>query len=180
MLQLIRESGQNSLDLVSDLLQVHTRAEQLKKEPVDLNTLLHYCVDLLQYKANAKGQQIILQAAHVTVAVNNEKLWRVVSNLITNAIKFSPVGDVIIVSLTENPPYVTIAVEDHGIGIPPSMKNNIFDMSADAKRKGTAGEESYGMGLAICKQIVEAHDGRIWFESQPGMGSTFYVELPML
>lgn len=180
MLQLIRSSGQNSLDLVSELLKVHTLAGQLKKAPADLNTLLHYCVDLLQYKASAKGQKIILQAAHVTIAVNNEKLWRVVSNLITNAIKFSPVGDVISVSLEEGPSHVTIAVEDHGIGIPASMKKSIFDMSTGAKRTGTVGEESYGMGLAICQQIVEAHDGRIWFESEPGIGTTFYVELPVL
>jgi signal transduction histidine kinase len=179
MLELIKASGENSLELVSDLLQINTRAEQLKKEPVDLYTLLHYCVDLLQYKAGAKGQQILLQADHVTIAVNNEKLWRVVSNLITNAIKFSPAGEVILVSLAEGPAHVTIAVEDHGIGIPVSMKKSIFDMSTGAKRTGTGGEESYGMGLAICKQIVEAHDGRIWFESQPGIGTTFYVELPV-
>jgi signal transduction histidine kinase len=60
------------------------------------------------------------------------------------------------------------------------MAKSIFDMSAGAKRIGTAGEESYGMGLAICKQIVEAHNGRIWFESQPGIGTTFYVELPVM
>jgi signal transduction histidine kinase len=180
MLQLIRASGQNSLDLVSDLLQVNTHTGQLKKEPVDLYNLLHYCVDLLQYKASAKSQHIMLQAAHVTIAVNNEKLWRVVSNLITNAIKFSPVGYVISVSLAEGPSHVTIAVEDHGVGIPASMAKSIFDMSAGAKRIGTAGEESYGMGLAICKQIVEAHNGRIWFESQPGIGTTFYVELPVM
>jgi signal transduction histidine kinase len=74
---------------------------------------------------------------------------------------------------------VLIAVKDHGIGIPAEMKDKIFDMFTEAKRTGTAGEQAFGLGLAISKQIVEAHGGKIWFESKPGQGTTFYVELPV-
>ncbi|MDB5116844.1 MAG: hypothetical protein JWQ79_2336 [Mucilaginibacter sp.] len=178
MLELIKTSGKNSLELVSDLLQVHTKTEELKKEPVDLGQMLHYCVDLLRHKAEAKGQQIELLATPVTIPVNREKLWRVVSNLIANAIKFSPTGALIHVSLREEADQIRIAVEDHGIGIPEEIAPKIFDMFTDAKRAGTAGEQPFGLGLAISKQIVEAHGGKLWFESKPSGGTTFFVELP--
>ena len=180
MLELIRTSGQNSLELVSDLLQVHTHIEEMKKEPVDLYQILYYCVDLLHFKAEAKMQQITLQAAHVTLSVNREKMWRVVSNLISNAIKFSPGGAGILVQMTATSRQVIISVEDHGIGIPAEMKEKIFDMFTEAKRQGTAGEQPFGLGLAISKQIVEAHGGRLWFNSKPDDGTTFYVELPVV
>ncbi|TWJ00781.1 signal transduction histidine kinase [Mucilaginibacter frigoritolerans] len=179
MLELIKTSGQNSLELVSDLLQVHSHVEDMKKEPIDLYQMLYYCVDLMRFKAEAKMQQITLQAAPVTLSVNREKMWRVVSNLIANAIKFSPTGANILVKMTENANHVIIQVEDHGIGIPLEMKDKIFDMFTEAKRQGTAGEQPFGLGLAISKQIVEAHGGSIWFNSDKGNGTTFYVQLPV-
>jgi signal transduction histidine kinase len=73
--------------------------EELKKEPADLHSMLHYCVELLHHKADAKAQKVILQAPHIAVPVNREKFWRVISNLIGNAIKFSPTGAVITIKL---------------------------------------------------------------------------------
>jgi signal transduction histidine kinase len=179
MLELIKTSGQSSLELVSDLLQVHIRVEELKKEPVDLSVMLHYCVELLHFKAEAKGQQIDLKAEPVTLSVNREKMWRVISNLIANAIKFSPSGAIIKVEMQEKEGHILIAVEDHGIGIPGELKDKIFDMFTEAKRLGTAGEQPFGLGLAISKQIVEAHGGKIWFDSKLNNGTIFYVKLPV-
>ena len=179
MLRLIKDAGRSSLDMVNDLLQVNTKVEQIKKEPLDLSEMLHYCVDLLRHKAEAKGQHLKLQTMHVTVSASREKLWRVVSNLIANAIKFSAAGTVISVRVKKDENKVRIEVEDHGIGIPAEMTDKIFDMLTSAKRPGTAGEQPFGMGLAISKQIVEAHGGRIWFETYPEKGTTFFVELPM-
>ena len=75
---------------------------------------------------------------------------------------------------------ILISVTDVGIGIPPEMEEKIFDMFTEAKRPGTAGEQAFGLGLAISKQIVEAHKGKIWFESNRGKGTAFFVELPVL
>ncbi|MDP9080222.1 MAG: tetratricopeptide repeat-containing sensor histidine kinase [Bacteroidota bacterium] len=180
MLELIKTSGQNSLELVSDLLQVQFKTEELKKEPVDIGEMLKYCVSLLSGKAAAKGQQVNLQAQSFVLAASREKLWRVVSNLIANAIKFSPSSATIDVKMEHNAQRVLIAVKDHGIGIPTEMHDKIFDMFTEAKRPGTAGEQAFGLGLAISKQIVEAHGGKIWFESTSGMGTTFFVELPVV
>lgn len=74
---------------------------------------------------------------------------------------------------------VLTMITDNGIGIPESIKEEIFDMFAHSQRPGTNGEESFGMGLAVSKRIVEAHHGRIWFESSGGHGTTFFVELPL-
>lgn len=177
MLEMIHASGQSSLDLINDLLQ-YTVQQELKKDPVDLYELLSYCTDMLQLKASEKGQCIDLEAAHLIIPINREKIWRVFSNLISNAIKFSPNGSRITVNMKPAPDAVTISVSDQGIGIPPEMKDKIFDMFTEAKRIGTKGEQPFGMGLAIAKQIVEAHGGIIWCESVPGIGTTFYVELP--
>ncbi|HEX8278517.1 MAG TPA: ATP-binding protein, partial [Segetibacter sp.] len=68
-------------------------------------------------------------------------------------------------------------IEDSGIGIPDSLKSKVFDMFTEAKRPGTAGEKPYGLGLSICRQIVEAHGGSICFESEEGKGTTFFVRL---
>lgn len=179
MLDLLKTSGENSLELVNDLLLMHTRSEELIKEAVDMYELLEYCVELLEFKAKEKMQLLILTAAHVLIRVNRGKIWRVISNLITNAIKFSPNGARIQVLMEVKPDKVQICVKDQGIGVPEDMKDKIFDMFTISRRAGTAGEQSFGLGLSISRQIVEAHGGTIWCESAPGNGSTFYIELPM-
>lgn len=178
MLDLLKSSGESSLGLVNELLLMHTRSEELSKEPVDMQQLLKYCVELLHFKAQEKMQQLYLKAAHIIIPVNREKIWRVISNLITNAIKFSPNGSHISVLLEAKASKVQIRVEDQGIGIPEDVKDKIFDMFTSARRTGTAGERSFGLGLSISRQIVEAHGGSIWYESIPGNGSVFFVELP--
>jgi signal transduction histidine kinase len=180
MLELIKASSENSLDLIEDLLHVNTIAEEMTKEPVDIPSVLEYCVNLLQYKAEDKKQRIILKTKPVIISANREKIWRVLSNLITNAIKFSPARTDIVVNLYLKGGNVIITVKDQGIGIPDNLKEKIFDLFTEAKRRGTSGEESFGMGLSISRQIIQAHGGKIWYESEPGEGAIFYVELPAL
>jgi len=177
LLQMIKTAGENSLSLVSDLLQVNTQVKEQEKEPVDLQDLLLYCIGLLKHKAESKKQKIELKATPVTLRLSNEKMWRVINNLIGNAIKFSPPGGLITISLEQYSQHVLITIKDRGIGIPEDLKEKIFDIFTDARRRGTGGEESFGLGLAVSKQIVEAHGGKIWFESEPGQGTTFFVSL---
>lgn len=178
MLEMIRSAGQSSLHLISDLLH-YTVQYELKKEPVELNELMHYCVNMLQVRAAEKQQHIELDTTHITISINREKIWRVFSNLLSNAIKFSPNNTRIRITTDTEPDHVVVAVKDQGIGIPDEMKSKIFDLFTEAKRPGTGGERPYGMGLAIAKQIAEAHGGAIWFESFPGEGTAFYVKLPL-
>ncbi|KAI9446909.1 hypothetical protein F5148DRAFT_1292579 [Russula earlei] len=179
MLSIIKTSGEHSLRLINDLLLINTQTITLKKDPIDLYILLRYCVDMLRFKAEEKRQQIELEAPHFVLTVNQEKMWRVFNNLVANAIKFSPSGATIGVKMTIEDEVILIAVKDHGIGIPADMRETIFDMFTDIRRPGTSGEQPFGMGLAISKQIVEVHGGKIWFESVPGSGTIFYIELPI-
>jgi signal transduction histidine kinase len=73
-----------------------------------------------------------------------------------------------------------ICVMDQGIGIPAGMQDKVFDAFSGAGRAGTGGERSFGLGLSICRQIVEAQGGKIWLESEPGRGTTVFVSFPAL
>ncbi len=178
ILEMIKKASEDSLALVSEFLQVQFKSEALNKELIDIGEILQYCVSLLINQAEAKGQRIALANYPFMLFASREKLWRVVSNLIANAIKFSPRESTIEVKMESNEKSLLIKVKDYGIGIPLEIGNRIFDLFTDAKRAGTEGEESFGLGLAISKQIVEAHGGKIWFESIPNKGTIFFVELP--
>jgi signal transduction histidine kinase len=180
MIVMIQTASTNSLDLINDLLHTNVRQKDLNKEAVDLYTVINYCTDMLSAAAQLKNQKLELNTQTVVTEVSREKMWRVISNLINNAIKFSPEGGTITIGLKEEGGRALISVIDKGIGIPEQMKDKVFELFTLAKRPGTQGEQSFGLGLAISKQIVEAHDGRIWFESIEGEGTTFYVELPII
>jgi len=179
MLAMIKSSGSHALEFINDLLHVNSALKEMKIEPVEMSPLLQHCVDLLQFKAKEKEQEIVLKTEPVTLHINRQKIWRVISNIITNAIKFSPTGTIILVYMDLKPDKLVVAVKDQGIGIPANMKNEIFKMFTEAMREGTSGEQSFGLGLAISRQIIRAHSGNIWFESEPGKGTTFFIELPM-
>jgi len=179
MLDLLETSSLHSLEMIADLLNVNISSEGISKEPVELHTLVRYCVNLLTFKANDKLQQLKFYPIQATVRAHREKIWRVVSNLIVNAIKFSPKGAVIEIGMYQAQGDIVIKIQDQGIGIPEDLQEKIFNIFTDAKRKGTSGEHSYGLGLAISKQIVEAHGGKIWLESEVDRGSIFFVSLPL-
>ncbi|MEO6150881.1 MAG: HAMP domain-containing sensor histidine kinase [Mucilaginibacter sp.] len=180
MINLVKETSYNSLELINEILEAtNNGTAKLVKEPVEINSLLSNSVELLRFKAAEKNQTITLEllSQPKEICISREKIWRVISNLISNAIKFSPLGAVIHVKITDEGHEIKIAVNDHGIGIPDNIKSEVFNMFTDAKRPGTAGEKSFGLGLSICKQIIEKHDGKIWFESNPENGTTFYIKL---
>ncbi|MGM9512383.1 tetratricopeptide repeat-containing sensor histidine kinase [Larkinella sp. GY13] len=176
-LEMIKSSSANSLVLIDNLL--HSNATINKMEPVELQGFLASCVDMLELKALEKKQSIHLETTMARILVDRQKMWRVICNLITNAIKFSPPESTITVGLEKREDTVQISVKDQGIGIPAPLKATIFDLFTTARRPGTAGEKSFGMGLAISRQIVEAHRGKLWFESEENQGTIFYVELPV-
>lgn len=182
MLKLVESSGVNSIEMISQLLNSGfvVENEAVQKEQTDINELLKQCVDLLQYKAAEKQQKINYETVgEAILTVSKEKIWRVFNNLIVNAIKFSKEDKTIRVKLTKsNNGNILVAVADEGIGIPERDRTKIFDMFTAAKRPGTSGEQPFGLGLSISKQIIESHNGKIWFEDNPTGGTIFYVELP--
>jgi len=179
-LSLIKDTAYNSLELINEILEA-TKSSQdhLQKQWVEINSLVSNSVELLRFKAAEKNQHIglVLLNTPEQIHISREKIWRVVSNLISNAIKFSAVGGEIQVNIVKTGHDVEISVVDHGIGIPEEMKPKVFNMFTEAKRPGTLGEKSFGLGLSICHHIVELHGGKIWFESNLNKGTTFYIKL---
>ena len=175
----IKDSGERANALIGQILQSNPDRKRILKSDVALQEIVQSCIDMLSHKAGEKKQVLDYRFEPVTVQADREKIWRVFCNLLSNAIKFSPFGGTIWIDLKIQTDQVILSIKDNGIGIPDDLKDQIFLPMNSAKRSGTAGEQSYGIGLSICKQIVETHGGKIWFESVKGSGTTFFVQLPL-
>ena len=181
LIKMIDEASSGCLQLIGELLQTNfeIKEDSLRKEPVPVNDLLRRSILLMQFRADDKNQTLVLESTtQSTVNLDKEQMTRVIDNLLVNAIKFSPDDASIAVDVAEREKEIILTVRDEGIGIPPAIAKQVFDPFTEAKRKGTAGEQTHGLGLYICKQIVEAHGGQIWFESEEGKGSSFFVRMP--
>jgi len=160
--------------LVLDLLDVCSFATghfQLYREPTDLRALLDAVCE-------RSGQgRVVLDSAHpVKLMIDPLRIERVVSNLVDNALKYTPGSSGIVVRLTGYGGGACVSVIDSGPGLAPSELACIFERY---RRAGTAGARpGSGLGLYVCKRIVEAHGGQIGVESIVGAGSRFYFELP--
>ena len=108
------------------------------------------------------------------------RLEQVVSNLVSNAVKYTPPKGTIEVSAASNDQFVIVSVKDNGIGIPLSEQPFIFDKFYRVQSEQTLGISGTGLGLSIVKSIVEKHFGRVWVESEPGRGSSFVFILPKM
>lgn len=181
LMNLLQESSKNCMELINELMDTDfDQHKNVKKESIYIDELLEQCVHLLSFRAKDKNQQLVLSTnLHVVIQGDKEKLWRVINNLIINSIKFSPEGSEIHIDTKLLQNKIQIIVKDTGMGIPTIIQNKIFDPFTTAKRKGTQGEQPYGLGLYISKQIVEAHKGKIWFKSEIDMGTEFFIELPI-
>ncbi len=179
----IKETSQFMLRLVTDLLDVSAiEAGQLKldRKPTDLVRLIRHNVTLNRVLAGKKDIAVEFDApaAFPPLSFDAGKIEQVLNNLIGNAVKFSHRGTQVQVRLTGTPDLVTVAVEDHGQGIPAADLPKLFKPFGTASVRSTDGEQSTGLGLAIVRRIVEGHGGRIWVESEVGKGSTFSFTLP--
>ena len=180
---LIQNACRNSLALVNETLEfaVHgTSAHNSQVQLIDINLIAANCARMMQFKAREKGQKLRLNFSDTPemVLADSAKIWRVISNLITNAIKFSPAGYKIDIITQHIENTVQVTIKDEGIGIPDDIKPHIFDAHTIAKRPGTNGEKPFGIGLSICRQIIEDCNGKIWFTSEVGKGTIFYISLP--
>ncbi len=184
LVDLIKKSCDNALSVINDLLDAAKLENgglrgEMKAE--NLNEVIKDAIRLYQNRAGQKQIQIEFSKpeSNVEIFISKEKINRAIGNLLSNAIKFSKPKSTVNVLLTKTENNIIITVSDSGIGIPQADREFIFDKFTKAKRPGTDGEKPVGLGMSIVKQIVEAHNGRIWFESEVGKGTTFYIELPL-
>lgn len=179
----IREASTFMVTLVDgllDLASLQSSAVTLRLERIDFVGLVRRCAHAHGLRARQKDQELQVHATAETLpaVVDGHKLQQVLNNLIGNAVKFSPPGRSIRVRIEGNSTEVVVRVQDQGPGIPAGEQNRLFRPLSRTSVRPTGQEPSTGLGLSICKNIVEAHGGRIWFESELGVGSSFFFSVP--
>jgi signal transduction histidine kinase len=179
----IHAASQSMLDLVNELLDLATiEAGELKLtlEPHDIAALLEKSVFLNNIEAAKKHTKVMLSKIdhRVKPRIDQAKIRQVADNLISNAIKFSPPGSAVTVEVNIGPGECGFSVKDQGPGIPDSERDKLFKNFGKLSAKPTAGEKSTGLGLAICRKIVDAHAGSIIAKNLPERGCEFRVTLP--
>jgi signal transduction histidine kinase/CheY-like chemotaxis protein len=181
----VQGSARNLVDLVSDFLdlsKLEAGRLDLTKEEMDLGLLLQNSLE--NYSPLAREKKINLRNHFVSslpkIYADPRRLEQVLSNLLSNALKFTSEGGAIEVGAgPENSAGVRIWVKDNGVGIPPDEIGQIFEKYRQAMSGKISEQKGTGLGLVICKMIVESHGGRIWVESNEGQGSTFFFSLPL-
>ncbi len=179
----IRETAKRMAEMVQNLLDANRieRGEmQLELAPTNLAATVATVLETQRPRAAAKQQTLHWQneAGPVSVLADSTVLTQVVENLVSNAIKYSPPGKSIYVRLQKSAATVRCEVLDEGPGLSTDDQKKLFGKFARLSAKPTGGEHATGLGLSIVKKMVEAMNGRVWCESEPGKGATFIVEFP--
>lgn len=163
--------------LVADLLR-YSRAgtTALERRAVDLGTVAHESLDLLRMQVRETGARITIDQLPI-VSGNPTLLTQVLQNLLSNAMKFHPAGHVpdIHVTWRESIDGPIVLVTDHGIGVPPEQRDAVFQPFRRLHARDAF--PGNGIGLSVCRKIIERHGGRIWLEETPGGGTTVCFQL---
>jgi PAS domain S-box-containing protein len=181
-ISMINEQSTHLGTIIDDLLDVSRleakRNLALTIEPIRLPELIDHVV--APFTESSGEHRIQIEGFEACPPLNGDpfRLAQVVKNLLSNAVKYSPKGALIQIHAQVLPEYVQISVQDQGVGMTPEQQAHLFEKfyRADASNTAVSGT---GLGLAISKLIVELHGGKIWAESQYGVGTTFYFTLPL-
>ncbi|AHM63595.1 ATPase [Flammeovirgaceae bacterium 311] len=183
MINLISNTSERSIRLIREFVAqefLESTSVDIIKKRVDMLKNLNEIIE--EYKSSkdhiGKNFSLHSNAEHIYMKVDDVKFRQVINNLISNALKFTPNGGEIKVSIEDMQEVVLFKVADNGIGIPAKYQDSLFEKFTKARRTGLKGEPSIGLGMSIIKTIVDWHNGKIWFESEENKGSTFYIELP--
>jgi signal transduction histidine kinase len=180
-LRTIERNGNRLLRLSEDLLLL-SRAEagalELHREPVDLGALVGEAAAAHQPVAARAGVELLTDVEDAWTDGDGARLAQLVDNLVSNAIKFTPDGGRVLVTLRPDGGEAVLAVVDTGLGIATAEQEHLFERFYRSPEAADRAIQGTGLGLAIAKAVVEAHGGRISVESVPGDGSTFSVYLP--
>lgn len=179
----VYETTKHTYNLLEDiLLWINVQAGKLPFDPQKINfaEICECIVETLKPNAQVKNTTINHFAANnINLYADVDMFKTVLRNLVSNAIKFTNTGGRINIYAEQNQETATITVADNGIGIKPESLNRLFNIAQFFTTKGTADEKGSGLGLLLCKEFIEKHDGKIWVESKVGKGSNFKFTLPL-
>lgn len=182
----IRNSSRQVYLLLENLLEWSRSQRGLinfNSTTADMCLIVQNCMTILQLSAEKKKIEMVNKipmATNLNVDIN--LILAVIRNIISNAIKFTPQNGLIIVGIKDKSNadgMITIFIKDNGIGMKQETIEKIFRIDCSTSGVGTAGETGTGLGLILCKEFVERHNGKIWVESEFGRGSTFFISLPI-
>jgi len=181
-LKIINEESVSLSSLINDLLDL-SRIEsgigfKIKKVPSEIKEVILENVDFFRAQTDKHTFKVNLPDDLVKIEADKNKINQVMENLISNAVKFSPQGGEITVSIEQSEEKAKISITDTGIGIPEKDLSHVFEKFYRAENASSEAIGGTGLGLAIVKYIVESHAGKIWVESKLGKGSTFSFTLP--
>ena len=184
MLEELEQATDRLSALTEDLLDVSRLQDGqlvLQRVPTNLVSLVQRLVERFQKTTTRHQLAFHPQQPSLEAAIDPPRMEQVISNLLTNAIKYSPQGGSIVVTVgTDGADHaVEIRVQDGGIGIPLHQQARIFGRFMRADNARAAGISGTGLGLYLCRALVEQHAGRLWFESGEGEGTTFFVTIPL-
>lgn len=178
-------NSQRVVRLVNDILDIEkleARQIEFDFKRIEVQPLVEQAVDANQDLAQSNGVRIRLEHSDAraldTVRADADRLTQVVTNLLTNAIKYSPPGQDVVVTIAQEDNLVRISVRDYGPGIPAHFKSHVFERFAQADATNARSKSGTGLGLSIVKQIVSRLGGKVDFHDAAGGGTVFAVELP--
>ncbi|MCI4664866.1 MAG: ATP-binding protein [Neomegalonema sp.] len=181
----ILSSGKALLRLINDVLdaaRIEEGALDLRQEPIDLSALIEDAIAECLPNANAKGLNLITEIALPEGEMrlgDGRRIGQILSNVLENAIKFTPAGDVRLTAAFVSPDAARIEVADTGPGVPAEMREHIFERFRQADEKMSRAFGGAGLGLAISSDLLDMMDGRIGVSDAPGGGALFWIELPL-
>jgi signal transduction histidine kinase/ligand-binding sensor domain-containing protein/AraC-like DNA-binding protein len=182
-LRLINKHANKLLDLVNQLLDISkVESGSMKLHAVPRNIVSFVKALLLSFSSYADRKRISLEFSssdeEITIYMDNDKLERIIINILSNAFKFTPEGGTVSLKLKKDGNEIKIIISDSGIGIPAGKISKIFDRFYQADASHTRKQEGTGIGLALTKELIGLCKGRIEVESEEGKGSTFTITLP--
>jgi signal transduction histidine kinase len=180
VLEIARRNSARLLRLVDGMLElerIESDSDALEIRAADVGELLREARDLNEPYATERGVELVLLPADGSrIRIDTDRFLQVLTNLISNAVKFSPAGGCVRLAAAAHGDCVRIAVSDQGPGIPEAFRSHVFERFARARVE--AGPPGTGLGLSITKALVTRMAGRIWFETAEGAGTTFFVDVP--
>jgi PAS domain S-box-containing protein len=171
--------------LVDDLLDLSRITQgkiELQREPLEIGEAIRLAIESVQPQLEAKAHEIVDVPSPTPLFVNGDRarIVQAIANVLANAAKYTPAGGTIRVTLRDEAPWAVIEIADNGMGMPPSLLPNIFDLFVQGDRTSDRAQGGLGIGLSVVRRLVEMHGGDVAAESGgPGSGSTFKLRLPL-